>query len=319
MDPSRYSGRLKEIFSLFESLTKEVEEKIETLKEKEDHLAEVKQKVDESIARANEEIDINIGGKRISTSKSSLLSVQGSFFHAMLSSEQWKPNSRGEYFIDREYTYFPRIITLLRTGRLELDGLSNSEVEKLNTELEYYQIPNPYHQNAIASPISQFQPNSPPSAIPWKWNSQKKGEKIVLSNEDKTALKTSLVGWNAVLGNRSINSFKIKIIKTNGQVMIGMAPLTVNLNRDDSRSCGWYLNIGDGSLHSQNGDKARPYTTSIKENSIVQVDHDREKKTISFSINGQNKGIAYQNISSNLVLYPCVGIVLSENVVEIVE
>ena len=48
----------------------------------------------------------------------------------------------GCYFIDRSPKHFGLIIDYLRTGKLDVEGLSSHEVEKLNEELDYFQIPN---------------------------------------------------------------------------------------------------------------------------------------------------------------------------------
>lgn len=53
-------------------------------------------------------IKLNVGGKIFTTSKTTLLSVPGSYFHALLSSGKWLPDEDNEYFIDRS----PKVLCL---------------------------------------------------------------------------------------------------------------------------------------------------------------------------------------------------------------
>ena len=90
--------------------------------------------------------------------------------------------------------------------------------------------------------------------------------------------------------------------------MVGMAPKNVELNGQNFNTCGWYLHVFNGLLYSQAGDASRNYTSSIRENSVILVKHNKERRTISFSIDGQDKGIAFQNIPADMDLYPYVEI-----------
>eukprot|EP01118_Nematostelium_gracile_P005294 TRINITY_DN1661_c0_g1_i2.p1 TRINITY_DN1661_c0_g1~~TRINITY_DN1661_c0_g1_i2.p1 ORF type:complete len:176 (-),score=26.86 TRINITY_DN1661_c0_g1_i2:6-533(-) len=141
LDADAFITKLQEIVSSFISLTSTVEERIETMRELEDrqHDANMVTK-NELVATGGDQINLNVGGVKFSTSKPTLTSVEGSYFHTMLSSDRWKPNDRGEYFIDRDPTHFPRILSYLRTGKLVFDGLDEDEAEMLNAELDYYRI-----------------------------------------------------------------------------------------------------------------------------------------------------------------------------------
>eukprot|EP01118_Nematostelium_gracile_P005841 TRINITY_DN1866_c1_g1_i1.p2 TRINITY_DN1866_c1_g1~~TRINITY_DN1866_c1_g1_i1.p2 ORF type:complete len:130 (-),score=21.90 TRINITY_DN1866_c1_g1_i1:522-911(-) len=79
---------------------------------------------------------LNVGGKRFSTSKSTLTSIEDTYFHAMLSSDKWKPNEDGEYFIDRNPKHFQRIIDYMKDGRL-FNDLNRQEKEEIVKETRY--------------------------------------------------------------------------------------------------------------------------------------------------------------------------------------
>lgn len=185
-----------------------------------------------------------------------------------------------------------------------LDGLSKSDREMLDAELDYYQI-------VQKSEVVELQ-----------WDSNAKGNGIVISDNGKTIGKNGPQGWNAaVLGTVSVPSYSVKILQRSvrGTIMIGMAPNTVQLNGSNFSSCGWYFYVNDGTLHSQVGDSHRAYTTTIQQNSVVTVNHDTQNRTISFSIDGQDRGIAFRNIPTDLVLFPCVNFHDVDSVVGLVE
>eukprot|EP01118_Nematostelium_gracile_P016354 TRINITY_DN6749_c0_g3_i6.p1 TRINITY_DN6749_c0_g3~~TRINITY_DN6749_c0_g3_i6.p1 ORF type:complete len:114 (-),score=19.72 TRINITY_DN6749_c0_g3_i6:7-312(-) len=99
--------------------------------------------------------------------------------------------------------------------------------------------------------------------------------------------------------------------------MVGMAPNTIDVNQDhNSSKCGWYLRLSTGCLYSQSNNGSG-YTSQILPNAVIQVKYDKEKRNISYTINGQDKGIAHQNIPPGLALYPCIEF-RDRNVFEIV-
>jgi hypothetical protein len=97
-------------------------------------------------ALSKHKIKLDVGGQHFATSKDTLLKFEGSFFCAMLSSGQWKPDEDGTYFIDRNPRYFPYLLSYMRTGSLkELTDLSKSssfydELDCVKEEFDFYQI-----------------------------------------------------------------------------------------------------------------------------------------------------------------------------------
>ena len=73
----------------------------------------------------NDIVHLNVGGQRFSTSKRTLLSVQGeeTFFTSLLSGRiSSNVDETGAYFIDRDPTLFRLILNYLRTHQLHLLG-----------------------------------------------------------------------------------------------------------------------------------------------------------------------------------------------------
>eukprot|EP01118_Nematostelium_gracile_P008937 TRINITY_DN2990_c0_g1_i1.p1 TRINITY_DN2990_c0_g1~~TRINITY_DN2990_c0_g1_i1.p1 ORF type:complete len:311 (-),score=61.58 TRINITY_DN2990_c0_g1_i1:29-961(-) len=310
MDSSSLNATLQNIITSFHSLTRTVEERIDVLKQAEDRYEISQKKVGSLIARAEEQINLNVGGLRVSTSRSILTSIGGTFFFAMLSSDEWKRNDQGEYFIDRDPKHFSRIMSYLRSKELKLEGLSKIATKEFYDELEYYQIPTPSQLAAS-------------STSPLEWDTQSKGEKILLSNQNRSARKMEDTRSNQiVVGTRAVLSFKVKLsMRVNGRVLVGMAPKSekLDLNNGNSTKCGWYLWLYDGCLYSQDGDQfGRKYARPVAENKIVQVHYNEINGTISFTIDGKDHGVAFSNIPPT-ILYPCVELSECGDVIETVD
>eukprot|EP01118_Nematostelium_gracile_P008819 TRINITY_DN2934_c0_g1_i1.p1 TRINITY_DN2934_c0_g1~~TRINITY_DN2934_c0_g1_i1.p1 ORF type:complete len:203 (+),score=46.69 TRINITY_DN2934_c0_g1_i1:2-610(+) len=167
------ASRLRECVSTMLSISREIENELEKLTLKEIEQKDHQKKIDDLLNKHGTTINLNIGGKKFVSSKSTLTCLEGTYFSAMLSSDHWRPNSEGEYFIDRNPKYFRRVLEYLRTGKLDLEGLSERRKEKLMIELDYYQIPEP-------TKIAQQYEG-------WKWDIKNKGRRIILSNDDRTA------------------------------------------------------------------------------------------------------------------------------------
>ena len=97
------------------------------------------QKASKQIEKHEEEVILNVGGTLFYTTKSTLTS-QKNMFYAMFSSENFKPNKRGEYFIDRNPKYFDIILDYLRGIEDEEKWSQISSKKYFIMELDFYQI-----------------------------------------------------------------------------------------------------------------------------------------------------------------------------------
>eukprot|EP01118_Nematostelium_gracile_P016349 TRINITY_DN6749_c0_g1_i2.p1 TRINITY_DN6749_c0_g1~~TRINITY_DN6749_c0_g1_i2.p1 ORF type:complete len:316 (-),score=67.77 TRINITY_DN6749_c0_g1_i2:83-1009(-) len=304
LDPSLLSSKMQEVVNVFQSLVNDVNEKIKSISEQQQRYEETKKKIEESILKVETKIDLNVGGTKFSASKATLLSMEGTYFYAMLASDRWKPDNQGEYFIDRSPKHFALIIDYLRSEKLDLSQLTEIEKEELEEELDYYQIP-------ISSNDTRL------SSSQWCWDDQIKIPIIRLFDNNRSAETTSQ-GSCAVIGDKPVTTFQVKV-DTHGSswAMVGMAPKTQQMNSHFYHKCGWHLYF-NGALYSQDGDSNRPYATKIPDNAVVGVNYDREKGTISFSVDGQDKGIAFKGIPNDITLYPCVQLHSKNSTAEII-
>jgi len=104
-------------------------------------LNEMKERV-EKVADANsgEIVHLNVGGTVFSASKDVFMSSTDSFFYNMLGSEDWAKNDSGHYFVDRDPSLFHHVMTYLRTGGWHTNCLNAEELDRLETELEFYDL-----------------------------------------------------------------------------------------------------------------------------------------------------------------------------------
>eukprot|EP01118_Nematostelium_gracile_P010358 TRINITY_DN3559_c1_g1_i2.p1 TRINITY_DN3559_c1_g1~~TRINITY_DN3559_c1_g1_i2.p1 ORF type:complete len:319 (-),score=66.20 TRINITY_DN3559_c1_g1_i2:3-959(-) len=287
-----FSKRLEECFSLFKSLHKEIEERIEVLELKEEHQENLQKQVEEAFGKTKSQINLNVGGQRFSTSRSTLTSIEDTYFYAMLSSDQWKPNEYGEYFVDRSPKYFQRIIDFMRSGELIFDDLSGKEKKEIKIELDYYQIPIPESLKYEK----------------WHWDPQKKGKYITLTenNTIATCLKKDKIN-PVVIGNKSVDRFRIKILSHKNceefQSFVGLVP-TRDIDLEDCPEKYWAIGLDKFTL-MKDGD----YITSDlkyerKVGDEIEFYHNQEEGTITLYINKEGKGIVFSDVPIGVELYP---------------
>ncbi|KAF0688990.1 hypothetical protein As57867_019437, partial [Aphanomyces stellatus] len=70
------------------------------LEAKQAHWSELERRVQANLANISKTVTLNVGGSLFTTSKETLLRVEGSYFHAMLGSGHWQPDSGNDYFLD---------------------------------------------------------------------------------------------------------------------------------------------------------------------------------------------------------------------------
>jgi len=117
-----------------------VEFHLKLLAEKEERWVEMEKRMHAHAEVASNKILLDIGGQRFATAKTTLLAYKGTFFEAMLSSGQWKPDSDGAYFIDRNPELFPVILDYMRMGSINLSKYSYDVMDSLRAEFDFYAI-----------------------------------------------------------------------------------------------------------------------------------------------------------------------------------
>jgi len=284
---TRYTVAIHEILDLSNSIEKRMLE----LENKERIMLELEKRIEENAAKAKQKIKLDIGGKTFTTSKTTLLAIPNTYFYSMISSGKWSPDEDGVYFIDRNPKHFDRILDLLRTSELNTEGLSSLEWKKLESDLDYYQIP------------------IPKSLIPkLDWDKHFCGKYITISDRFVSRSSDSLINcWHGVLGNSSVSKFKLRLV-CRGITMVGFASHNFNPNSYNYTNCGWYYHI-DGTLYSQSGDSGdKEGGPSLQNGDIIFFIYNSTSHQISISVNNQLPKLIYSNVVSNSDLYPAIQI-----------
>ncbi|KAJ1502050.1 hypothetical protein HMI54_009380 [Coelomomyces lativittatus] len=78
------------------TLLNSIDERLAILDKKEKAKKKADEIVQATLANASEIIKLNVGGKHFETHKSTLTAIEGTYFHALLSSGRWKPSTDGK-------------------------------------------------------------------------------------------------------------------------------------------------------------------------------------------------------------------------------
>ena len=165
------------------------------------------------------------------------------------------------------------------------------------------------------------------SGCVWKECSDNVNEEFKYSADEdnpKIATKDGDGIYSAVIGNTSlpldkVASWSIKILwpeDNNGYCLyVGVAPSDIDQNGDyHNLSCGWYFRCYDSKLtsglpHNYEGKEYGPRKERgeyVRTGDSVGVVMDTAKGELSFSLNGESLGVAYEGIPLDKPLVPCV-------------
>lgn len=101
-----------------------------------------------------------------------------------------------------------------------------------------------------------------------------------------------------------VYSYSVRIDTTwSSFIMIGVAPSSLPMPGNyDYDNCGFWMYLSNGSLYSQAGDRERAYAQQVKAGSTVTCSYDTRAHTVSYAVDGVEKGVAFRNVTGEL--YP---------------
>jgi FKBP-type peptidyl-prolyl cis-trans isomerase (trigger factor) len=73
-----------------------IDNKFKQLEAKERYWSQLQARMQENAKKPHDLITLNVGGTKFMTTKSTLIKMEGSYFHAMLASGDWLPNEKGK-------------------------------------------------------------------------------------------------------------------------------------------------------------------------------------------------------------------------------
>jgi SPRY domain len=104
---------------------------------------------------------------------------------------------------------------------------------------------------------------------------------------------------SGLIWDASIHKYAVTVnASCNMAIEIGFAPSKLfDVSKDNSRSCGWYLYLCRGTLHAQNGDEGKAYSSECEVGDTITCIYNASTSEIFFEKNGVPQGVAYTNIS----------------------
>ncbi|EQC37380.1 hypothetical protein SDRG_04984 [Saprolegnia diclina VS20] len=236
-------------------------------------------------------VTLNVGGTLFTTARDTLLRMRGSYFDAMLSSDRWCPNAKGEYFLDLDPTLFPRVMKLLRTGTLDVEGLTINQEADVREMLDYLQI-------QIESPAPV--PSAP--MAPLQWDPRRCSTKIQLADDNTLAAHGSY-GYASVVASQPASTFAV-LIMLGSHAEVGFLPLddeTSPVPDRKSTTRGWFFSCSDGRVFSH--DEAASISlvdATVKRLALLQVAWHRLQQRISFAVDGVLLPMSLHNVVSDV-------------------
>jgi len=231
-------------------------------------------------AVAGEIVRLNVGGAIFSASMDTFMSSPDSFFYAMLGSDLWVRNERGEYFIDRDPSLFPHVMTYLRTGRWYLNSLTADDFDRLEAELAFYAL-----------------------SLPRDWSSLdrfKAYSGISFPKENEGNLYT-VTGSGTILGKDFLPSeaiWDVTVVAKTGNawtgigIATGLADLS-SLCCDSSYGCGLYIDQNNCYFRQKgnNVEELNGIIGSATPGKVIRITFRRTdiRMTIKFQVVGQER------------------------------
>jgi hypothetical protein len=217
----------------------------------------------------------------------------------MLSSGEWLPDDKGEYFIDRGPEGFDRVLHYLSSGELSYEGLNHYEKDILKANLDYFQIA----------------PGLPPLLWSLESVTNSLADGFTLSNGSKSVSgcgKTS----ESIRTNISAYRFRVHISNSTGIICFASTipcnytdPATGKLCTD-AQLFGFHA--GNGSLYVRTSNNTWRHVSEsfvhAKPNSIITAMYDRVKHEIRFEVDDQDIGECFSNINVN-EMFPAAAVI----------
>eukprot|EP01080_Neovahlkampfia_damariscottae_P008903 gene8903-851_t len=245
---------------------------------------QIKFKFEKISASAKHKIILNIGGKRFMTSLETLTQKKGNFFSAMFSGQfNSHPDDEGEYFIDRDPTYFEIILNHLRYPEKHVDftHFNARQLKDFQYEVDFYGI------ETLKSKIEILD-------IGIHLSAQQ------LSPTKFRITKTNLNGWNASIVFSACKKWKMTSVYCCNGIMAGVVDRnTVRINSENFKTSGFYVDSDYGYKQSKNGDYSGFAKGFRSENDFVIMEFDNGN--LHCVVNGKSYGNAYQGIDNELL------------------
>ena len=175
-------------------------------------------------------------------------------------------------------------------------------------------------------PLSWNEYNDSEDPTRKKYMLNRKNPRIVTMTDEYS--KSTITG-NTPIPLDKVTSWSISILKSrenNGfGIFVGVAPEGIVQDEENPTKSGWYFDCYDstlssGSPHSYRNKEYGPRKDTgayVRNDDVIGVVMDATKGELSFSLNGESLGVAYEGIPLDKPLVPCVILKWKDDTVEI--
>ncbi|EQC27306.1 hypothetical protein SDRG_14927 [Saprolegnia diclina VS20] len=213
----------------------------------------------------------------------------------MLSSDHWLPNEKGEYFLDLDASTFKRVIKYLRSGTLDVDGLTANQEADVREMLDYLQI-------QIESPAPE--PSAP--TAPLQWDPRRCSDTIQLA-DGNTLAKHPSRGWASVVASQPVSTFAVLVHLGLHAVEVGFLDETVPMPDRNDATRGWFFSCRNARVYSHDEPRSDSLLdTKAPRLAFLQVTWHRLQRRITFAVDGVLLPMGLHNVVSDVDLYPTV-------------
>lgn len=237
MDSSKFEKLSSELFALIQEEKANLDVERNRLLQEKESLHKEMEMMSKIKPKDGDVITLNVGGKKITTRRSTLCQVEGSMLAAMFSGrweDRLERDEKGNIFLDFNPNLFIPIVNYLRDMRIEnpekpakKPQIREEDRESFNALVAYLGLENQFGSQTQTisgiqdSPVKKGQPN-------WHWDPAKKGSAITLDSTRKIATLNSTYSWYMVLADQALLDgmefqAKIQTICTIDQNYYGMA------------------------------------------------------------------------------------------------
>jgi len=157
-------SREKELEARFKAKELQLKKKEKALEEREAKINSLVLRVRKDSEAAKHRIKLQVGDKIFTTTKETLCKFPDTYFSAMMSSSNWRPEGDA-YFIDRNPILFSLILEGMRMGRLDLTELNEDQKKLMDQELDYFLLSDAFY--------------------PFNWSKERIGESLKVDAEKR--------------------------------------------------------------------------------------------------------------------------------------
>jgi hypothetical protein len=309
----KHANELECFFARLEQSVLQIQAEVSNLREKKREWDLVEQRVNQSLEKLSHSVvKLNVGGRIFAIPKDTLLRYEGSYFHAMLSREQWKPDVDNgiqsfewismygvcvvmrddiygqflillhfidAYFIDADPTLFEYVMAYLREGDLSCEGLPPLKKQRLMKTLDYLNLE-----------VLQWDASASVGITDGN---------ILISEDKRTVSFTLSIADESgfIQANHSVERVSIQIVST-GNAIDAVPTTYIGLEafKDDGdvdNVVAYNVCSGEVSLFERiETTKGQTFSSG----DILTITYNRAEKSVQFAKNGLDMGICIDDV-----------------------